>query len=187
MWERLRRLWLRLTGELTLSGEPSLKALVKLGLTIGRDCHVGQGVILDPAHCWHITLGDEVTIAPNVHILAHDASTKRLLGYTRIGKVHIGDRVFLGTGVIVLPNVSIGAGSIIGAGSVVTQSIPTGVVAAGNPARVITTLEEYVRRSRERFERLPRFDERYTLRENLTPEMRREMNQHMTENEGFVV
>lgn len=187
MWERLQRLWMRLNGELTLTGELSLEALVKRGLTVGRDCHIGQGVILDPAHCWHITIGDEVTIAPNVHILAHDASTKRHLGYTRIGKVRIGQRVFLGAGVIVLPNVTIGDNSIIGAGSVVTHDVPANVVAAGNPARVITTLDAYLRRSREQFAQLPHFDARYTVAQNITSAMQAEMNRLMTENEGFVV
>ncbi|MGQ0603330.1 MAG: acyltransferase [Anaerolineales bacterium] len=186
MWERLQRLWMRLSGELTVTGELSLDALVKRGLTVGRDCHIGQGVSLDPAHCWHIVIGDEVTIAPNVHILAHDASTKRHLGYTRIGKVHIGQRVFLGAGVIVLPNVTIGDNSIIGAGSVVTHDVPANVVAAGNPARVITTLEAYLRRSREQFAQLPRFDARYTVAQNITPAMQAEMNRLLTENEGFV-
>lgn len=187
MWEKLNRLWMRFNGDLTITGDLTLQALVKRGLKIGRDCHVGQGVIIDPAHCWHIEIGDEVTIAPNVHILAHDASTKRHLGYTRLGKVRIGDRVFLGTGVIVLPNVTIGANSIVGAGSVVSVDIPPNVVAAGNPARVITSLAEFLQKQREKMERLPCFDERYTLRRELTPEMKTEMNQRMVENEGFVV
>jgi maltose O-acetyltransferase len=187
MWDRLQRVWMRLNGELTLTGELSVRALVKRGLTIGRNCHIGQGVIIDPAHCWHIVIGDEVTIAPNVHILAHDASTKRHLGYTRIGKVRLGHRVFLGTGVIVLPNVAIGDNAIVGAGSVVSQDIPANVVAAGNPARVITALETYLQRQRELLERLPRFDARYTLAHSLTDEMKAEMNRLMVEDEGFVV
>jgi acetyltransferase-like isoleucine patch superfamily enzyme len=51
-------------------------------------------VIIDYSHYWHITIGENVTIAPRVHILAHDASTKLHLGYTKIGKVDIGNNNF---------------------------------------------------------------------------------------------
>ena len=47
------------------------------------------GVVIDYSHSWHITIGDDVTLAPHVHILAHDASTKMHLNYARIGKVRI--------------------------------------------------------------------------------------------------
>jgi maltose O-acetyltransferase len=56
--------------------------------------------------------------------------------------VTIGDDVWLGGNVVVCPGVTIGNGSVIGAGSVVTKDIPAGVLAAGNPARVIRTLIE---------------------------------------------
>lgn len=54
--------------------------------------------------------------------------------------VTIGDNVWVGSGAIVCPGVSVGADSVIGAGSVVTRDIPAGVVAAGNPCRVIRSL-----------------------------------------------
>ena len=47
--------------------------------------------IIDPGHCWLISVGDRVTLAPRVHILAHDASLKETLGYTKIGRVKIGN------------------------------------------------------------------------------------------------
>lgn len=62
-----------------------------------------EDVVIDPSHLWHIVIGNDVTLAPRVQILAHDASTKRHLGWTRIGKVTIGDRVFVGTSTIILP------------------------------------------------------------------------------------
>ena len=55
-------------------------------------------------------------MAPHVQILAHDASTKRYLGYTKIGRVLIGNNVFVGAGTIILPSVAIGNNVIIGAG-----------------------------------------------------------------------
>ena len=71
--------------------------LVSRGMKVGVNFQPQNDVVLDPSHCWHITIGDDVTMAPHVHVLAHDASTKRELGYTRIGRVMIGNRVFIGT------------------------------------------------------------------------------------------
>lgn len=65
------------------------------------------------------------------------------MGIIRIGKVCIGNRVFVGLGTIILPNVTIGDDVIIGAGSVVSKSIPSGCVCAGVPAKVICSMEEY--------------------------------------------
>ena len=84
---------------------------------IGKNCKIQGEVIIDYSHYWHITIGENVTIAPRVHILAHDASTKLHLGYTKIGKVDIGNNVF------------------IGAGSVVTKNIDESGVYFGNPAK----------------------------------------------------
>lgn len=106
-------------------------------MVVGKNFNRMHGVILDDSHCWLITVGDNVTMAPRVHILAHDASTCHHLGYARIGRVDIGDNVFIGADAVVLPGVSIGSDSVIGANSTVTKSIPSGVVAAGNPAKVI--------------------------------------------------
>jgi maltose O-acetyltransferase len=66
-----------------------------------------------------------------------------VVGYARLGRIVIGSRVFLGDSVTVLGNVRIGDDCIIGSGSVVTKDIPAGSVAAGNPARVICTIDEY--------------------------------------------
>lgn len=59
----------------------------RAGVTIGQHFAALSGVIIDPDHGWHIEIGDDVTLGPRVHILAHDASTKRHLNYTRLGKV----------------------------------------------------------------------------------------------------
>ena len=73
-----------------------LERAIDDGLTVGKDFKCLGGVIIDPGHASLITIGDNVTIAPNVHILAHDASTRRTLGYTMLGKVEIGNDVFIG-------------------------------------------------------------------------------------------
>lgn len=165
----------------------SVQAHIRRGLIVGRNFNMQREVIIDYSHAWHISIGDDVTLAPRVILLAHDASTKRALGYTRLGKVKIGSRVFVGAGSILLPGVTIGDDVVIGAGSVVTRDIPSGVVAAGNPARVVRTLTEFLQAKAEEMASTPCFDESYTIRTNMTDTMKREMNAKMKGGIGYVV
>lgn len=152
-----------------------LPFLTKQGLVVGKHFMMLEDVIIDPSHCWLITIGDEVTLAPGVHILAHDASTKRLLNYTRIGKVTIGNRVFIGASTLILPGVEIGSDVVIGAGSVVTHDVPSGVVVAGNPARILCSLEDFVARRKSEMETTPLFGHEYTIRGNVSDAMKIDM------------
>ncbi len=110
----------------------------------GHHCHFGKNVYanynLTAVDDTHIYVGDNTMIAPNV-ILASAAHPldpeERRKGYQYNQPVHIGKNCWLGAGVIVVPGVSIGDDTVIGAGSVVTKDIPSGVVAVGNPCRVI--------------------------------------------------
>lgn len=141
--------------------------------------------IIDPGHCWLITIGDRVTLAPRVHILAHDASTKRMLGYTLIGKVTIGNDVFIGAGSIILPNVTIGNKVIIGAGSVVTHSIPDNSIAVGNQAKIISTYDEYQRKRENQLANTAVFDESFTIHQ-ISEENKTLMTEKLTHSIGFV-
>lgn len=109
---------------------------------------------LDYGFGYLITIGNNVTIT-NATILTHDASTKKELGYSKIGRVDIGNDVFIGYGAIVLPNTHIGNKVIIGAGTVVTKDIPDNSVVAGNPMRFICTYDEYMIKNKERMEKVP--------------------------------
>lgn len=140
-----------------LRGIEDIPSLIKNGLTVGEDVFINYGCVIDRSFCWLVTIGNHVTLAPNVHILAHDASTKRELGYTKMGKVTIGDHVFIGAGSIVLLGVSIGDRVVIGAGSVVTRDIPGNSVAAGNPAKVICTYDEYMEKQKNLMESMHTF------------------------------
>ena len=106
----------------------------------------------------HIYVGDWTQFGPNVTIVtaAHPILPElREDGYLQFNKdVHIGRRVWLGAGVIVLPGVTIGDDSVIGAGSVVTRDIPANVVAAGNPCRVMREISERDREFLFRDERM---------------------------------
>ena len=132
-----------------LRGEPqNLNKLIKRGLKVGKNFGRMGGVIIDPTHCYHIPIGDDVLLAPHVHILAHDTSTFMFIGKTRAANVSIGNEVFVGAGSIILPGVHIGNRVVIGAGSVVTKNIPDNSVAAGNPARVICSLDAYLEKEK---------------------------------------
>lgn len=157
------------------------------GLKVGGNFHMQGGCIIDGSHCWHITIGDNVTLAPRVHILAHDASTKKTLNYTKIGKVNIGNNVFIGAGSIVLPGVSIGNDVIIGAGSIVTKDIPDNSLAAGNPCKRLSSCTDFLDKRKKEMGQYPSFSEEYTIRANVTNEMKEEMNRLMHERYGFII
>ena len=163
-----------------------LEIAIENGLKIGVDCHIMGECIIDPGHCWLINIGDRVTLAPRVHILAHDASTKRILGYTLIGKVSIGNDCFVGAGSTILPGVHIGNNVIIGAGSVVTKSIPDDSVVVGNPAKVICSYDEYVLKRKEQFKDAPKFDDSYIIG-HITNEKKEEMKLALDNTLGFIV
>lgn len=164
-----------------------VKDLVKKGLIVGTNFNMLNQVIIDSSHTWHIEIGDDVTLAPRVHILAHDASTKMHLNYARIGKVTIGNRVFVGASSIILPGVTIGDDVVIGAGSVVSRDIPDGHVAVGNPAKPICTINEFLSKKRDEMNLVPCFGEEYTIRKGVTIDMKNEMNQKMKSNIGYVI
>lgn len=169
-----------------LRGEYTTEKLIKMGMKVGKNFGRLNGVILDPSHCWLIEIGDNVTMAPRVHILCHDASTKVHLGYTKIGKVTIGNNVFIGAESVVLPNVKIGNNVIIGANSTITKDIPDNSVAVGNPAKVICSLEEYLQKQKENMENAPVYGVDYTLRGDLTEEKKRQMISELQNSIGYI-
>ncbi|MBO7675413.1 MAG: sugar O-acetyltransferase [Atopobiaceae bacterium] len=110
----------------------------------GKNIHLGENfyanhglVILDGSP---VTFGDNVFIAPNCvfSTAGHPVDTERRnLGLEYALPITVGDNVWFGMGVMVCPGVTIGSDVVIGAGSVVTKDIPSGVVAVGNPCRVM--------------------------------------------------
>lgn len=170
-----------------LRGEYTTEKLVKMGLKVGKNFKRLNNVILDPGHCWLLEIGDNVTMAPRVHILCHDASTKTHLGYTKIGRVTIEDNVFIGASAVVLPCVRIGKNSIIGANSVITKDVPEGVVVAGNPAKIICTTEEYLEKQRKNMETSSCYGTEYTLSGGITEERKAKMKEELADKGGFVV
>ncbi|MGY1683256.1 sugar O-acetyltransferase [Geodermatophilus sp. SYSU D01176] len=111
-------------------------------LRIGARCFANFGLVaLDVAP---ITIGDDVQIGPNVQLLTptHPVEPEpRRDKWEAAEPITIGDNVWLGGGAIVLPGVTIGENTVVGAGAVVTRDLAANVVAVGNPARVVRTLD----------------------------------------------
>jgi maltose O-acetyltransferase len=165
-----------------------LEMLKENGLKVGDNFNMLSECIIDYSHCWHIEIGNNVTLAPRVHILAHDASTKMHLNYTKIKNVFIGDNVFIGTGSIIMPGVSLGNNVIIGAGSVVTKNVADDSVYFGNPAKFFCKTSEFIRKQKSQMNKDNTFDEAYTLRENINSQMKERMKESVKDNgTAFVV
>lgn len=168
-----------------LNEEIWLEDYIKAGLKLGNNVSIQPGVKFDISHCWLIEIGDNVIIAPEAYILAHDTSTKATVGKTRLGKVKVSNNVFVGLRAVVLPNVEIGENSIVAAGSIVTKDVPSNVVVAGNPAKIICTLEEYNRKVEADFYVSPKYDSSFTTLGGITKDMKNKMNIEIREN-GYV-
>ena len=115
----------------------------------GKHCHFGKNVYanfnLTCVDDTHIYVGEYTMLGPNVvlssagHPILPELREKI---YQYNMPIHIGKNCWLGAGVIVLPGITIGDGSVIGAGSIVTKDIPAGVVAVGNPCRVLREIND---------------------------------------------
>jgi len=112
------------------------------GVQIGKDTWIGCDTLIEPSYPTRVVIGDRVAIGIRVLILAHFAhhGRNRETGDGAIDdrvSVRIEDDVFIGPGAIIMPNVTLGAGAVVTAGSVVTRSVAPLTMVQGNPARPI--------------------------------------------------
>lgn len=115
----------------------------KKGMKIGNDCRIYSNI--GKGEAFLIEIGNNVTISNDVQIITHDNSVIKVFdnGTDYFGKVIIEDNCFIGARAILLPGVTIGRNSIVGAGSVVCKSVKENCVVGGNPAKIICTIEEF--------------------------------------------
>lgn len=107
---------------------------------------ISKGVVLDNRYPELIFIGEDVWLTQNVSVLSHSYASRiqqKDFGIPeKIGSVRIERGVFIGLGSIILPGVILGEGCYVGAGSVVTASIPSGMLAAGNPCKILRPLRD---------------------------------------------
>jgi len=166
--------------------ELTVQACKEMGMKVGKNCHGLAASTIDVAHCWLIEIGDNVTFAPQVYLLAHDASTKRYLDYTKIAKIIIKDHAFIGARALIMPGVTIGENAIIAAGSVVTKSVPDGCVAGGNPAKIIAKTEEYINKHQKIMAQSKVYDRSWTVGANMTVGRGEIMSKELGASIGYV-
>ena len=120
------------------------------GMHLGSDVWLPASTWIDPDYCFLISIGDHCGFGEECLILAHDAQMDEFLDAARIGQVTIHESCHIGARTVILPGVVIGPKTIVGANSVVTRSLPPDTVCAGNPAKVICSLEDYLSKHRSR-------------------------------------
>jgi acetyltransferase-like isoleucine patch superfamily enzyme len=124
-----------------------------------RGVEIGEGVEIFGANLFTfgsepylVSIGDQVTISHNVDFITHDGGLRiardEYPNAYLYGRIQVADQCFLGAHCILLPGAKIGAGSVIGSGSIVTGEIPSGVVAIGIPAKPVKSVEEYIQEKR---------------------------------------
>lgn len=121
------------------------------GVKIGINCRIlDKRLNLFGSEPYLIEIGENVTLTENVKLVTHDGGTAVIRnnnpGLNFYGKICIRDNCFIGTQSIVLPGVTIGPNSVVGAGSVVTKHVPPNTVVAGVPAKIIRSLKNYERK-----------------------------------------
>jgi len=170
--ERLRRRWARLR---------------ELGMHIGNRVNLPASTWIDTSHCFLISIGDDCGFGPDCLILAHDAQMDEYLDAARLGRVVIHQSCHIGARTSILAGVEIGPRTIVGANSVVSRSLPAETVCAGNPAKVICSLEEYLSKHREQMQSRPQFEYlKYDIR-FLTQERKAELIKAVAEGDAYMV
>jgi serine acetyltransferase len=119
------------------------------GVKVGKNVWIGYDVVLDTSQPFNITLEDGCVLSMRVTVLSHFRESKG---------VTIEKDAFVGAGALILPNVVIGRGAVVAAGSVVTRSVPAGIMVQGNPAVAVarcgillgptTSIKEFTRNLR---------------------------------------
>ena len=119
-----------------------------IGVKIGKNCLIATR--LWSSEPYLITIGDNVQVARDVAFFTHGGGLvirSIVPDYDSFGKITIEDNVYIGAHSLIMPGVTIGAGALVAAGSVVMKSVPAGVVVGGNPAKYICTVDEYIQRN----------------------------------------
>jgi acetyltransferase-like isoleucine patch superfamily enzyme len=120
----------------------------RAGVVLGKDCRFAELPILG-SEPYLISIGDRVAMASGVTFITHDGGThvfrhqEKYKNVIKYGRIRVLDNCVIGERTILLPGVTVGPNSVVAAGSVVSRNVPPGVLAAGNPAKPVMTIEQY--------------------------------------------
>lgn len=143
----LKRIFLKL---LSIVCSPQKYARL-IGVKLGSNCLVYRTVEWS-SEPYLITIGNNVQLTKGVAIHTHGgahAVRRCIPEFDVFGKVIIKDWAYIGAHAQIMPGVTIGEGAIVAAGSIVTKSVPDGMVAGGNPAKILCSVEEYFERNKK--------------------------------------
>lgn len=126
------------------------KQAIMAGVKMGKDNYIAS-------HFWDtepylISIGNNCAITSGVLLFTHGGARVARFKYPKFdvfGKVIIGNSVYIGKNSLIMPGVKIGDNVLVASGSVVTKSIPSNVVIAGNPAKVVCTIEQYIEKNKK--------------------------------------
>lgn len=122
-----------------------------LGVEVGEQCHIAKDAHFS-SEPYLIKIGSYVAVTQGAMIHTHGGgriARRSIPDFDIFGRVTICDYAYIGSGAQLMPGVTIGEGSLVAAGSIVTKSVPAGVVVAGNPAKFVCTVEEYIERNKK--------------------------------------
>ena len=161
--------------------------LREMGMTIGRQVNLPASTWIDTSHCHLISIGDFCGFGEGCLILAHDAMCNEWLDATRLGRVTIRESCHFGARTVILPGVDIGPRVIVGAGAVVTKSIPPDSVAVGNPAKVICRLDDLLDKQRARMKDAALWQYEQMDPARMSEAFRQNMREVLQDRDGFSV
>lgn len=120
-----------------------------IGVNLGSNCLIYRSVEW-PSEPFLLTIGNNVRLTRGVSIHTHGGGNvvrRKVPDFDVFGKVIIKDWAYIGAHAQIMPGVTIGEGVLVAAGSVVTKSVPDGMVVGGNPARILSSVDEYLERN----------------------------------------
>ena len=140
------------------SYEKKIRYLRTLGTKIGEKTRVSCDLSFVGSEPYLVEIGEDCLLSQGLHLITHDGGVKVLNSANyfngrrmdKVGRIKIGNNVYTGNYVTIMPNVVIGDNVIIGVNSVVTKDVPSNVVVAGIPAKIICTIDEFYRKNMER-------------------------------------
>ncbi len=134
----------KLIGKFVKEEKIKRKYFSQHGVKIGENCAIFSDITTPESYL--ITIGDNVTISNDVQFITHDNCIDRLISEKCdvFGEIVIGNNCFIGARSIILPGVTLGEKTVVGAGSVVSKSFQGDVIIAGNPAKVIGNVNQYL-------------------------------------------